>query len=65
MTEDQAAKRLLGTAEAAERLSISPATLRRWIDAGEIKAIRLPRSGHRRISQEEVERKRREIGLDG
>ena len=41
--------------EAAEYLTVSKATMYRWIDKGYVKAIRLP-GGQFRIPSEEVER---------
>ena len=64
MANEREDEKLLTVTEAAQRLSVSAATLRRWADEGEIKTIRLPRSGHRRFSPTEVDRKRREMGLD-
>ena len=46
----------LQLSEAADRLSVSVATLRRWVDAGQIEAIRLPMRGDRRVSATDVER---------
>ena len=53
---------LLTIGQAAARLGVSIATLRAWADKGWIKVVRLP-SGFRRFTVEEVERKRREMGL--
>ena len=44
-----------GLAEAARVFSVKPQTIRRWIEAGQIKAVTLP-SGHFRIPQAEIER---------
>ena len=55
---------MLTISEAAARLHISPSLLRKWADQGEIRAIRLPNSKHRRFPSAEVERKRRELGMD-
>ncbi len=60
MQEDE---KLLSISEAARRLRVSPSLLRKWVDQGEIRAIRLPGSGYRRFEPTEVERKRRELGL--
>ncbi len=53
---------LLTITEAAERLGVSAATLRRWADSGAIRTVRLP-SGYRRFEPAEVARKRRELGF--
>ena len=42
--------------QACAKLGISVPTLRRWIENGRLKAIRLPTSGERRIPQDEVDR---------
>ena len=42
--------------EAAARLGISVATLRRWVEQGRVDAIRLPTTGERRISRETIDR---------
>lgn len=55
--------KMLGITEAAKRLHISPSLLRKWVDQGDIKAVRLPHSNYRRFRPEEIERKRRELGL--
>ena len=47
--------RLLSTSEAARRLGISPASVKRWADQGRLTAIRTP-GGHRRFASEEGER---------
>ncbi len=56
--------RLLTISQAAELLGVSAATLRRWADEGELKAVKLP-SGYRRFEPAEIERKRREMGFSG
>jgi excisionase family DNA binding protein len=61
VTEDE---KLLSISEAARRLKISPSLLRKWVDQGVVRAIRLPNSGYRRFEPAEIERKRRELGLD-
>lgn len=43
------------TKEAAALLAVHPVTIRRWIEAGQIKAVTLP-SGHFRIPQAEIDR---------
>lgn len=54
-------RRLLTIGEAAASLGVHANTLRRWVDRGMIRAVRLP-SGYRRFEEAEIERKRREIG---
>jgi MerR family transcriptional regulator, light-induced transcriptional regulator len=46
---------LLTTGEAAERLGVTVSTVKRWVDAGEVRAERTV-GGHRRIPESEVER---------
>ena len=46
---------LLTTGEAADRLGVTVSTVKRWVDAGEVRAERTV-GGHRRIPQSEVER---------
>lgn len=48
--------------EAAKILNISPATLRKWVEAGEVKAILMPLSGQRRFQRTELQRKREALG---
>jgi excisionase family DNA binding protein len=43
----------LSLSDASRILSVNPATLRRWVDAGRIRAFRTP-GGHRRLSSEDV-----------
>jgi excisionase family DNA binding protein len=50
-----ATKTLHTTTEAATLLAVHPVTIRRWIEAGHIKAVLLP-TGHFRISQAEIDR---------
>lgn len=45
----------LTTKQAAEQLAVSQPTIRRWIDQGRLRAVRLP-SGQYRIEQAEVDR---------
>lgn len=54
---DRYTQKALTPAEAAEALSVSIKTLRRWADAEPplIKSTRLP-SGHRRFPQSEIDR---------
>lgn len=42
--------------EAAEALDVHPETIRRWIAAGTIKAVRAGDRGHWRIPESEVDR---------
>jgi len=48
-------ERLLPPREACERLGISFITLKRWIYAGKIRAVRTP-SGRWRIPESEIEK---------
>jgi len=50
-------KPLLSLKEAAHLLNVHPSTLRRWADQGDILAVVTP-GGHRRFSQQEIERMR-------
>ncbi len=54
--------KLLTVKEAAQQIGISPNTLRKWSDEGDMPTVRLP-SGHRRYDPAEIQRKRRELGL--
>jgi excisionase family DNA binding protein len=54
---------LLSIGEAAARLGVSVATLRAWVKKGWINAVIYP-SGFRRFTEEEIERRRREMGID-
>lgn len=40
---EQGKDRLMSTAEAADRLGVSPRTIARWIKAGELRGVRLGR----------------------
>ena len=51
---------LMTTTEAAERLSVSRRILLRMIDSGELRAMTLPGSAHRRVPASEVARVLRE-----
>jgi excisionase family DNA binding protein len=46
---------LLTTGEAAEMLRVDPATMRRMVERGDIRAIRLPGSGYLRIPREVID----------
>lgn len=48
----QHSTRLLSTAEISQRLGVSPETVRRWVHAGDLSALRL---GPRRLAVEETE----------
>jgi excisionase family DNA binding protein len=50
----QAGVALMTTAQVAERLGVSPGSIRAWTDAGQLSSIRLP-SGERRYSTENVD----------
>ena len=45
----------LTVSEAADLLGVSPATIRRAVDRGDLPGFRIPGSTHRRISKEAVE----------
>ena len=45
----------LTVSEAADLLGVSPATIRRAVDKGELPGFRIPGSTHRRIPKEAVE----------
>jgi len=57
VTPTAAQERLLALKEAAERLDVHPATLRRWADKGEIEVVLTP-GGHRRFPISEIARLR-------
>jgi excisionase family DNA binding protein len=57
------AEKLLTVGEAAEYLSVSPSSLRRWTDAGQLRAMRLP-GGARRYEVVELDRWRQEHYID-
>jgi transcriptional repressor of dcmA and dcmR len=46
--------RLLGIKEAADFLSVSVTSLRRWSDSGELPCYRVGRAGHRRFRQSDL-----------
>lgn len=50
-------KRLLRLKEAADMLGVNPETLRRWDNAGVMKAIRVGNRGDRRYRAEDIEKK--------
>jgi excisionase family DNA binding protein len=54
-SSDTATRRLLTTGGAAEIAACDPATVRRAIDRGELRALRLGRSGGYRIPREALE----------
>ena len=47
-------KRLLTVTQAAERIGVSPQTVRRWADEGLIPVARTP-TGHRRFDADQIE----------
>lgn len=55
-------KRYLTPNEVAERLMVSPITVRQWAQKGELHALATP-GGHRRFLHHEIERFAREKGL--
>ena len=56
-------ERLLTISQAAQRLGVHPNSLRTWADKGLVPHVKLP-SGYRRFTVAEVERLRREMGLE-
>lgn len=60
---DTEKEQLLTISHAATRLGVSAGTLRGWADKGLIAHVKLP-SGYRRFTMAEVERMRREMGLE-
>ena len=58
-------QRMLGITEASQFLGVNPKTLRKWADAGIVRAARLPGRGDRRFTMGELQRVRREVlGLE-
>ena len=59
------AERMLRVTDASDVLGVSAKTLRKWTDAGLVRAARLPGRGDRRYSTAELQRVRREVmGLE-
>ncbi len=58
-----AEQRLLTVGQAAARLGVHPKTVRAWADKGLLPVVKLP-SGYRRFRPGDIERVRREMGLD-
>jgi excisionase family DNA binding protein len=56
-------KKYWSSRELAEELQVSHSAINKWIALGKIKSIRTP-GGHNRISSEEVERFKKDIGYD-
>lgn len=54
---------LLTISAAAKRLGISQGALRLYADKGAIPVVKLP-SGHRRFRPEDVQKLRKEMGID-
>lgn len=50
-------KLLLRIQEAADILGVNPETLRRWDNAGALRAVRVGSRGDRRYKAEDIERK--------
>lgn len=46
--------RLLGIKEAAQLLSVSPATLRKWDNEGKLPAVKISKRGDRRYRQQDI-----------
>jgi len=65
-TQERGGERMLRVTEASAILGVSAKTLRKWTDAGLVRAARLPGRGDRRYSSAELARVRREVmGLEG
>jgi excisionase family DNA binding protein len=60
MEKQERAMRLMQVREAARELGVHENTLRRWEDAGVIRAVHLP-SGVRRFRPQDVEKLQREM----
>ena len=58
---DMATRELLNVRQTAQALGVHENTVRNWEARGLLRAIRLPGSGFRRFSTEDVERLRREM----
>jgi excisionase family DNA binding protein len=56
-----AASELLNVRQTAQALGVHENTVRNWEARGLLRAVRLPGSGFRRFSSEDVERLRREM----
>ena len=56
-------ERLLTISQAAARLGVHQNTLRTWADKGLVAHVKLP-SGYRRFTVAEIDRLRREMGLE-
>jgi excisionase family DNA binding protein len=54
-------EKLLNVRATAEVLGVSESTIRNWQRRGLLKAVRLPDSGFRRFSREDIERMRQEM----
>ncbi|MDX1740387.1 MAG: helix-turn-helix domain-containing protein [Rhodothermales bacterium] len=63
MVDSRTSQQLLTLREAAERLNVHPATLRRWADKGDILVMVTP-GGHRRFPVSEIERLSGDRGND-
>lgn len=55
--------KLLTIGQAAKRLEVHSATLRRWADKGLLSVVTLP-SGYRRFDPREIERVRKAMGIE-
>jgi len=53
-TEDRNLPKLIGIKEAAEMLSVHPATLRRWDESGKLKPVIVSKRGDRRYRLEDI-----------
>lgn len=48
--------RMYTTGEVASLCGVTTATVRLWVDRGILKGFRLPKSNHRRVSHEELQK---------
>ncbi len=64
VSRNDEAERLLTISQAARRLGVHQNTLRTWADKGLVRHVKLP-SGYRRFMVAEIDRLRREMGLEG
>ena len=63
MPDERRAPRLLTISQAAAMLGVHQQTLRAWADKGLVPHAKLP-SGYRRFHVADIERLRREMGLE-
>ncbi len=63
MPEERRTPKLLTVSQAAGMLGVHQQTLRAWADKGLVPHVKLP-SGYRRFRVADIERLRREMGLE-